>query len=296
MKQRALKEAERLQWASLAHSLLLQAIAEMPDWGADKLVFHGGTSLHLSWNSPRYSEDLDFLLLTQARERLGRAMQKVLARARDALAIEDPMMRFEARCKEKERLTVYQVSLGRPDVQGKVMVKLEFWAVPLEYLQHYRATLRQPGIPMNLGGYKVRVQTPMPVASLEAAFFDKLTAFATRPHLKWRDLFDLWWLHTRPDFIPPTGAPLVKGFLHAISAYKLLCPTSAASSLRLFATRHTRQEILDCAPRDLRPFIPIALWSQYWPERVGEMVDLAITVALRVADEVERAQEAEQTP
>lgn len=58
MKQRALTEAERLQWAALAHSLLLQAIAEMPDWGADKLVFHGGTSLHLNWSSPRHSEDL----------------------------------------------------------------------------------------------------------------------------------------------------------------------------------------------------------------------------------------------
>ena len=142
-------------------------------------------------------KDLDFLLATPARQRLSQVIQKVIARAREVLAIADPLLQLEAKFKDRERLATYQVSLGRPNVLGKAMVKMEFWSVMPEYLHKYRSTLRQPGVPVNLGGFKLRIQTPMPVASLEAAFFDKLTAFATRPHLKWRDLFDFWWLHTR---------------------------------------------------------------------------------------------------
>jgi hypothetical protein len=165
---------------------------------------------------------------------------------------------------------------------------MEFWCVAPEYLRQYRFLLRQPGIPLNLGGYQLRIQTPMAVASIEAAFFDKLTAFATRPHLKWRDLFDFWWLHTRPDFVVPTGDRLVEGFRHTVSAYNTLDPNSAANSLRIFATRQTRQEMIACAPRDLERFVPPALWRQCWPDRIGDMVELSIASAMRVADELDR--------
>lgn len=32
----------------------------------EQIAFHGGTSLHFSWRSPRLSEDLDFLIARSA--------------------------------------------------------------------------------------------------------------------------------------------------------------------------------------------------------------------------------------
>lgn len=43
-----------------------------------------------------------------------------------------------------------------------------------------------------------------PGATLATAYADKLTAFATRPNLKWRDVFDLWWIGT-PAWIQHRG-------------------------------------------------------------------------------------------
>lgn len=50
----------------------LEAMMVTRDWQPGELIFHGGTSLHLVHGSPRYSEDLDFMVGTKvAAEEMG---------------------------------------------------------------------------------------------------------------------------------------------------------------------------------------------------------------------------------
>jgi hypothetical protein len=72
----------------------------------------------------------------------------------------------------------------------------EFRRVTAEYLEKYPVALRSPIPP---GEMVSRISNPVPAATLETAYCDKLTAFATRPYLKWRDIYDLWWIGTQTD-------------------------------------------------------------------------------------------------
>ena len=67
----------------LAHVSYLHALMNQSTWRVGQIAFHGGTSLHLSWHSPRHSEDLDFLLSSQVDD-----LDQVTRRCRD---------RFDAR-------------------------------------------------------------------------------------------------------------------------------------------------------------------------------------------------------
>lgn len=57
-----LDPVEAQKWAQEIHILFLDALMSESRWSANQITFHGGTSLSLSWQSARFSEDLDFLL------------------------------------------------------------------------------------------------------------------------------------------------------------------------------------------------------------------------------------------
>src|SRR6185437_7330569 len=54
---------ERFEFAEWLHVECLAAILSLRPWPPGRFAFQGGTSLHLCYGSPRFSEDLDFLLL-----------------------------------------------------------------------------------------------------------------------------------------------------------------------------------------------------------------------------------------
>ena len=74
---RPITNDERKRWSTLGHLFALEGISEATEWTGKDFAFRGGTSLHLSWNSPRFSEDLDFLLEKRCAERLTRVMTNV---------------------------------------------------------------------------------------------------------------------------------------------------------------------------------------------------------------------------
>ncbi len=59
---RPLEEDEARNWTSMLHVLFIDALSMSATLSLDHVVFHGGTNLHLSWGSPRLSENLDFLV------------------------------------------------------------------------------------------------------------------------------------------------------------------------------------------------------------------------------------------
>jgi predicted nucleotidyltransferase component of viral defense system len=282
MKNRPITLAERTQWAAIAHLAALQAIGQseaLTNQADRNLAFHGGTSLHLSWNSPRFSEDLDFLLSANAKARLGKEMDEVIARMREQLLLVDPEFTLVLKDKSTERMGNFSVSLSKPGVLGTVMVKLEFWVVPPTYLERYETALRTPAVPVNLGGATIRVDSMLPAATLESAFYDKLTAFATRPHLKWRDLFDYWWLDRAgaTEWLSKDNPTVCTRLMSHLSAYETVDKLSPDQALLRFAkSLEDVDTVVAAAERDLKPFLPPHVWAQVWPKQVREMVETAV--------------------
>ena len=281
MTKRPITPSERTQWAAMAHLLALQSIGQsetLTNQAERNLAFHGGTSLHLSWGSPRFSEDLDFLLSAKARTRLAKEMDEVVNRMREHLLLIDPELALAVKDKSTDRMGNFHLTLSKPGVLGSVMVKLEFWTVSPTYLERYETTLRTPGVPVNLGGATVRVNSMLPAATLESAYLDKLTAFATRPHLKWRDLFDFWWLTQAgaDTCVHANNETLCTRFLSHLSAYETVNKLTPDQALKRFAlTLGDIDAVAAAAERDLKPFLPPAMWSQVKGERVIEMVKAA---------------------
>lgn len=270
------------RWAQRLHVYLIEAIMADSRWTARDVAFHGGTSLHLSWQSPRFSEDLDFLLSDRREtEEVQRIMDRARARLQELVMRDDPDFRIELRNKTRDpgKMPVYHFVLTHPSYLGKVMVKTEFWRVTESYLENYPVVFRTP---VAKGDVISTVSSAVPVARLETAFADKMTAFATRPHLKWRDIFDTWWIGTQTNAdVDPDR--IARQFLHNVSAYRTLDDLPPAEALIKFLERDP-EEVVAKAESDLRKWLPDSLWRRLWPDTVREMVEYTRETLTRVSD------------
>ena len=272
------------QWAASAQYSFVDALMADPQIQYEQIAFHGGTSLHFSWRSPRLSEDLDFLIARNASDIktiIERAGQKVA----ETFHSEDPQFTVEIqqRRPHEERMISYDLRVSHTTYLGKALIKVEFWRVSPEYLAHYPVELRSPIRP---GEMVSRICNPIPAATLETAYCDKLTALATRPYLKWRDLYDLWWIGTQTDAkldIPSVA----QQFLHNVSAYRTVDDLAPSQALRKFLS-HDPEEVLRKADPDLRRWLPQALWEKMHPRITAEMVKYVRDSLQSVADVIDK--------
>lgn len=271
-------------WAQAAHIIFLDALMKAGDWRPQELSFHGGTSLRLSWQSIRYSEDLDFLL-SRSKENMDKVIQKATKLIQEHFRRIDPAFVIEVRnkTKDEQRMLNFHVVVSHPKVVGSTMVKAEFWRTEPDYLTEYPTELRTPMAP---GDFTSTVSYPVPAATLQTAFADKLVAFATRPHLKWRDIYDLAWIGTQ------SGASIeleevAAQFLHNITAYNTLHGMRPQDALITFLQRD-RDEVIKQADPDLKLWLPPALWNAIYPAGVAQMVDYTRTMLQAVHDTIEQ--------
>jgi len=247
-------------WASRAQLKFLDAVMACGAFKAHELAFHGGTSLHMSWASPRFSEDLDFIVTKSYAEELPKIMKAIERKMSEAFLAEDPGLTVEVRNKTKDdsRLGNFHIVVSHDNVIGNAMVKAEFWMVDADYLKGYPTTFRTPMVP---GSVVAKVSSPIPAAELTAAYADKLTAFATRPFLKWRDLYDLWWLGTQARAVPDPGNPdIIAQFKHNLSAYKTPDGMTPGQALARFHS-HSVDDLVKQAESDLRRWLPASHWA-----------------------------------
>jgi predicted nucleotidyltransferase component of viral defense system len=283
MKKRALNPALALQWAQAAHAQYLNALMSVADWSAQQFAFHGGTSLHLSWSSARYSEDLDFLLSREVGN-VDKVLSKVLTILREQFRAMDAQFVIDIKDKSKDpaRMLSFHITVSHAAYIGNAMVKAEFWRTDAAYLAKYPTQFRTP---VASDGLVVRVMHPVPAATLETAYADKLTAFATRPYLKWRDVYDLWWIGTQSSAqVSVRGA--AQQFLHNIQAYTPVDGLTPSNALRKFLA-NDRQSIIAKANPDLKRWLPASLWSSLYPEGIVQMVDYVFYALQAVADTVD---------
>lgn len=275
------------KWSDLGHMAFIDALTSSAVLRTNQFAFHGGTSLHLSWQSPRFSEDLDFLLSRDEGEKMPFIMKKVERRMVEILRAEDPGFDIEIRDKTKpgSNLLDHLIVVSHSDYIGTSKVKAEFWQVETEYLDKFETAFAYP---VKHGDLVSRVSQPLPAATLEAAYADKLTAFATRRHLKWRDIFDLWWIGRQSEIDVPAMADR---FLHHITAFQTHDNLSPGDALRKFLDRDPT-EIASEADPDLKKWLPPALWNTLKGRGVDQMVSHVRQSIEIIVNEIELRQPA----
>lgn len=307
-RRQALTPEMATQWAELAHVCYLEALMSQSDWTAGDIAFHGGTSLRLSWSSARYSEDLDFLLSRRVAD-LAAVSARVERQIGEMLRSIDPLFEVQVRDKTKDpdRMPAYMISVSHPLYVGNAKIKAEFWRADPEYLRDYPTQLRTPkarldapapspssssstspaapartrgGAPLPDGlmtklaqlqsDLMLSISNPVPAATLETAYADKLVALATRPHLKWRDLYDLWWIGTQTSAQLDIDA-VSEQFLANIRAYTPAQGLPPAQALELFLQRPA-EDIERQADPDLRNWLPPRMWQRLQGDGVRQIV------------------------
>lgn len=282
MSKKPLTPTQARKWSDLGHMAFIDALTASVPVTQGKFAFHGGTSLHLSWKSPRFSEDLDFLLARSMGETMHATMPKIEKRLRALLKAKDPDLQVEIRDKTKDssRLMNYLVVISHPGWHGTAKVKAEFWQVEDDYLKNYETRFV---LPVQPGDVISRVSQPLPAATLQAAYADKLTAFATRPHLKWRDVFDLWWIGQQIEINPEAMADR---FLHHVQAYSTVDGLEPAAALHHFLARD-EAEILNTADPDIRKWLPPDLWQSLEGRGITQIVQIVRDAIGEIAEILE---------
>lgn len=171
------------------HVAVLDALMASRRWEPGDLVFQGGTSLHLAHGSPRFSEDLDFLVNSSLKlQTLSRTMATRLQSI--SWLPQDARLSVTV-AKEGHNPHAFVVSVGGDKLIGSVRVKVELWAADPNVLSQLKVVVS----PVRLtSGPGAGMQTFVPTASLHEIYADKVFAIAARPYLKPRDVFDLHWL------------------------------------------------------------------------------------------------------
>lgn len=267
-------------WSTTIQFRFAEALPLVTSWSCQDVAFHGGTSLNMSWGSPRYSEDLDFLLASDNTAELETIMAKALKRMQAAMLLSHPDLTLELKNKTREggRLQHFQITASSAQYHEKCMVKVEFWPVDALYLSQYESEFV---FPVRQGDVVTRSSSPLPAGTLRSAYADKLTAFATRPFLKWRDIFDLWWIDQQQA---NDLNDIALRFVRHVSAYETINQLPPHEALEHFLTSYTVDQIIDKADPDLKRWLPEAIWNVLWPEGVKQMVTTVMDRIAQVAD------------
>ena len=158
------------------------------------LAFHGGTALRFLYAHARYSEDLDFTLEHHPEQY---AFHAFLQAIRTDLSLDGYRIEF----KVNDRKAVQHAFVrfpGFPNEMGLSPHADEVLAVKIEFDTH-------PPQGANLTSTVIRRHVMLHLQHHDRASLlaGKLHAIFQRPYIKGRDLYDLFWYLSDPDWPPP---------------------------------------------------------------------------------------------
>lgn len=278
MAKRQLTAADAFDLRQALHVSTLDALMTSRRWEPGELVFQGGTSLHLAHGSPRFSEDLDFLVNSALKlDSISDAMQ---ARLEGTAWLPGDTRLTVGKAKEGHNPHAFVVSVGGPDVIGAVRVKVEMWLTAAAALSGVKVVVA----PVKLArGPAAGMQTFVPTADLPEIYADKVFALAARPYLKPRDVFDLHWLSTHG-----LHACLVDDLRVRLATYPNETPSAWLE--KAFARRVDLLEGGDAIATDLKRWLPSS-----WPltEAITKEMTQAAVRAIEQGIDMMREIEAE---
>ena len=153
--------------------VILKGLFDSP-FGRD-LIFKGGTALRLAYDSPRFSEDLDFSLLRDSLQRkFSNLVGKIIAPFPE-LSLTD--------LEEKYYTYLGEIKVTESYLPFPFRIKIE---ISKRKIRGYKWNLKLLNSPVTT------VQALAQVATLEQIYQDKLSCLKGRAKAK--DLFDLWYI------------------------------------------------------------------------------------------------------
>ena len=277
MAKRQLTATEAFDLRQALHVATLDALMASRRWEPGDLVFQGGTSLHLAHGSPRFSEDLDFLV--NATLKLESISAAIKTRLEGTHWFPADTNLTVSKSKDGRNPHAFVVTIGGPDVIGAVRVKVELWQTNKATLSAIKAVVA----PVKLArGPAAGMQAFVPTADLPEIYADKVFALAARPYLKPRDVFDLHWLSQH-------------GSLHTCSVNDLRVrlatypnETPSAWLDKAIARRSELRQSTTAITNDLKRWLPSS-----WPLNEASVNDMVATSVQALEHGIDRMQEIE---
>jgi len=156
--------------------LILQSLMDTTLGGA--LAFRGGTALRLAYSSPRFSDDLDFSLLSPVTEKAFIHTTGEIARVSPQITLTETLAK---------RFTLFALyKVREPYLPYAFSIKLEVSTRPEVWQRGQAFTFHLLTSPMT------PISALAQVATLERMWSDKQAAWADRRQP--RDLYDLWFI------------------------------------------------------------------------------------------------------
>lgn len=190
-----LTPSEKTMVSQSLQIFILDGIAAAIGNMTGRLMFHGGTSISTIHGSPRWSEDLDFVVNPEMSRELDEARALVEQQAADRISAITPGAKFELIDKGKARGKVREADPGtvmrwvgrweHPNRIGVVKMKAEFYIAEPDVTARYRTEKALPEA-IELEAYE-----EISAATLDTIWADKIMAMSARPVMKWRDVYDM---------------------------------------------------------------------------------------------------------
>lgn len=231
-----------------------------------RLMFHGGTSISTTLGSPRWSEDLDFVVSPSMANDLSRLRGDVERIAAKRIEEITPGATFEIIDKGKARGKVREDDPGsvmrwvgrweHPMRLGAVKIKNEFYIAEPSIVDEYQT---RQALPQALG---IACYHALPCATLETIWSDKIMAMSARPVMKWRDVFDMG--HIMEQIEAVSDASLLERMEVAARSYR-------SDTAALLDNLH-RDELIhlkdhyDTFESDMRKWLPVDTFESFKQE------------------------------
>lgn len=177
---------------------VLESIARLVQDMPGRMMFHGGTAISTVHRSPRWSEDLDFMITPDMSDALDDMHELIEKQVRDRMVDRTPGCQFELIDKGKRRGKVRDADPGtvmswtgrweHPMRIGVVKMKVEFYIAEPESAVRYNTVMSKPEAIGLLSTHA------LPTATLETIWADKIMAMSARPVMKWRDIYDMGYI------------------------------------------------------------------------------------------------------
>lgn len=281
MKKQTLSAAEAAQVRDALQVAVLDALVASRRWAQGELLFQGGTALHLVHGSPRFSEDLDFLVSSSID--LTHIADRVRERLAGARWLPTQAALTVSKAKDEHNPHAFNIVVGGPSFIPNVRVKVELWQSPATALQSLQ--MRVTAVRDRSG-----VQSFVPSLTAGEIYADKVFALAARPYLKPRDVFDIDWLVDRGE-----ASCSIEDLNARIAIYPSMTPAAWIE-----AAMRRRIELADAVDRiaeDLGRWLPSTMTvSRADAERMVTVAIASLDNALDVFDPPPRRRPAGPTP
>lgn len=251
-----------LEIARVIHCMSLEALLSSRSWKPDEMAFQGGTSLHLMHQSPRFSEDLDFMVaLNDVAVR--RLMDAICRNVSSMAQLEWPKAVIDCQHRVPDqqvtRVASLRLKCKHPDVVRKVTVRIEMLRLAPDELADYATEPLSVVAPQKM---RTSITAIIRTGTIASIYVDKLTALPLRKYLKCRDIFDIWWIRQNHRHAIDAKDHLSKSLRRNLGIYNTTDSHWCSQVDALIEQRLMPTTIHDLLRQELQRFLPAAYFQQ----------------------------------